>query len=104
VPNADDRIWRGGEPSRSGFEAGVAFAIIADATAHARSLDRGSPATNPGHAVTNPRIRAGSTVVHSSCRLPWASIKQQRRESGWKDARLHVDNADIRARFIHKTV
>ena len=58
----------------SGFEAGIAFAVIADAIAHARSLDRGSPATNLGHAVTNPRIRAGSTVVHSSCRLPWASI------------------------------
>ena len=33
----------GGEPSHCGFEAGVAFAIIADATTHARSLDRGSP-------------------------------------------------------------
>ena len=64
----------GGEPSHCGFEAGVAFALIADTTAHARSLDRGSPATNLGHAVANPRIRAGSTVVHSSCRLPWASI------------------------------
>jgi len=40
------------------------FAFDADTTAHARSLDRGSPATNLGHAVFNPRIRAGSTVVH----------------------------------------
>src|SRR5512145_208833 len=74
VPNAGDRAWRVGSPRIHGFEAGIAFALIADTTTHARSLDRGSPATNLGHAVPNPRIRAGSTVVPSSCRLPWASI------------------------------
>src|SRR5688572_2341973 len=30
---------------------------------NARQLDRESPKTNYGSAVTNPRIRAGSTVV-----------------------------------------
>ena len=48
--------------------------VGAGSRADARSLDRGSPATNLGHAVANPRIRARSTVVHASCRPHWALI------------------------------
>jgi hypothetical protein len=56
----------------SGFEAGVVLAITADDTARVLSLGRGSPVTKPGHAVSNPRIRAGTAAVPSSCGLPWA--------------------------------
>ena len=38
-------------------------------------LDRGSPRRNHGHAVTNPRMRACSTVVFRPRLLPWASRK-----------------------------
>ena len=81
-------MGRLGNP-RSGLEQ-VGF------RADARSLDRGSPATNLGHAVTNPRIRARSTVVHASCRPHWAPINSTAEAD--EDARLGLDITDIRAR------